>query len=72
MPMLASQFSTIDANRDGKVTRQELASHHASMHGDSDSSMDADKSTTRSSTSTSTTTTESQSDTDKPDSGTQQ
>ena len=53
MPMLSSHFSTIDADKDGKVTSQELAKHHGSMHG-SDSSMDADSSTRSSTTTTST------------------
>lgn len=69
MPMMASMFSTIDTDSDGKVTRKELATHHASMHGNADASMEADRSTTRSST-TSTTTTES--DTDKPDGSSRQ
>jgi Ca2+-binding EF-hand superfamily protein len=66
MPMLASKFSTIDSDRDGRVTKQELAAHHSSKRGGTDPSMDADTGTTRRSTTTSTTTTTG-ADTDKPD-----
>jgi len=38
MPMMSSHFAAIDTDKDGKVTTQELASHHASMRGAADSS----------------------------------
>ncbi len=57
LPTIAPHFATIDADKDGKLSRDEMAAHQRSMKS-SDSSMDADTST-RTSTSTTTTTTES-------------